>query len=220
MAVVKRESRVSNYTVTDVVLVVGLGVLGGIINSTISSIPHNHFQLWGAQVPYASFFTVMPVLAMLLTRKAGTALATALVYGAVQALFRGDAANILTGLEEGLGAEMVFALFRYRNFSILPAFLAGGIGAKTLGNLWSAVAPASAPAGNHMMMGGMPAAPAATYPAWQTFLGAEILAFTAVGILSGIVGWAIAKLVERTQLVERMRSRLDHAPAQPQKVAN
>lgn len=86
----------------------------------------------GARAPYAAFFVLAPVIAMLLIRKPGVALVTALIYGLVQTIARGNLNNMVFGLTEGLGAEPVFALFRYRHFDALSAFLAGGLGAKTL----------------------------------------------------------------------------------------
>lgn len=164
--------------------------------------------------------TLAPVVAMLLVRKMGAGLITALVYGTIQAVAKADPTSLFYALLEGVGIELVFALFRYRRFDALSAFLAGGIGAKTLGNLWTLVTPASAassPTSSHMMMGGMSnmstATPTEQFAPWQTFLGGEILALTAVGVLSGLVGWALAKLIERTELVEWLRSRLDHAPS-------
>lgn len=226
MAAVKQLQRVASYTVSDAAIVLAFGILGGIVNVTISSIVHNHFMLWGARVPYGSFFTIAPVIVMLLLRKPGVALATALIYGSVQAIANGDLSNLLIGLLEGAGAEVAFALFRYRRFDALSAFLAGGIGAKTLENLWTmvtsaiggtnAVATGSVGTGAQMKMGGMAGmsnAQAEQFAPWQTFLGGEILALLVVGVLSGLVGWALAKLIERTGLVERLQSRLDHTPA-------
>src|SRR5262249_37555328 len=132
------------YNLADALLVFSLGVMGGIINVIISSIPHPHFMLWGARVPYASFFVLAPVIAMLLLRKPGVALVTALVYGLVEFIGKGQVSQLGYGLTEGLGAEIAFALFRYKRFDALSAFLAGGIGAKTLENLWGFV---TAPAG-------------------------------------------------------------------------
>jgi hypothetical protein len=54
---------------------------------------------------------------------------------------------------------------------------------------------------------------ATQYAPWQTFLGTEILGLVVSGILSGLVGWALAELILRTHVVERMRMQIDHTPA-------
>lgn len=214
MASIRQSQRIGSYTLTDAVLVLAFGVLGGLINVTISSIWHNHFVLWGAVAPYASFFTIAPVIAMLLVRKTGVAFATAMVYSIVQAVFKLDPSFLFFGFTEGLGAELVFALFRYRRFDAMSAFLAGGIGAKTLSNLWNMAAPASAGNNGRVMMQGMMGGMSTEqYAPWQTFVGAEILALVVIGVLSGLMGWAVARLIEHTEVVERMRARLDQTPA-------
>ncbi len=215
MAALKQLQRVGSYTLSDAVVILALGMLGGLINVTISSFTHNHFVLWGAMVPYGAFFTIAPVIAMLLVRKMGVALATAIVYSIAQTLVRSDPSYLFFGFLEGLGAEVVFALFRYRRFDALSAFLVGGIGAKTLGNLWTMLAPASTiNSGQMRMMGGMSNMQTVQYAPWQTFVGGEILALVVIGALSGLVGWALARLIERTELMERLRARLDSAPIQ------
>jgi len=125
MATIRSAQRVGVYTATDGLWIAGLGIVGGLLNTLVSSTPHAHAILWGAQVPYASFFTLAPVIAMLLVRKPRTALATALLVNLVPALLKGSPTTLLFGVTEGLGAEAVFALFRYRRFDALTAFLAG-----------------------------------------------------------------------------------------------
>lgn len=218
MAGTKQTQSIGRYTLSDAVIVGVLGILGGVINVTVSSIPHNHFVLWGARVPYGAFFTLAPVLAMLLVRKTGVAFATAIVYGIVQTAVRADPTSLFYALMEGAGIELVFALFRYRRFDALSAFLAGGIGAKTLGNLWTMLTPAGTASSGQMMMGGMSNMQTEQYAPWQMFLGGEILAFAVVGVLSGLVGWALARLIERTEIVEHLRTRLDRRTAQTPQV--
>lgn len=202
MATVQQTDRIGSYTLSDAVLVLALGMLGGIVNVIISSLPHPHFELWGARAPYAAFFVLAPVIAMLLIRKPGVALVAALIYGLIQTIAGGNPNNMVFGLTEGPGAELVFALFRYRRLDALSAFLAGGIGAKTLDNLWRLATASSGP-----MMGGMQAP---QYAPWQQFVGGEILGLVVFGILSGLGGWALAHLIERTHVPERLRARWGH----------
>lgn len=206
MTTLRQPFRLGLYTLGDAILVVGLGLLGGIVNVTISSIPHPHFMLWGARVPYGSFFVLAPVIAMLLVRKPGVAFVTALVYGLVQAIARANWNSLSFGFMEGLGAEIVFALFRYQRFDALSAFLAGGIGARTPDNLWSLVNASASPSG-HVM----PGMSAEQFAPWQTFVGGEILGLLVLGVLSGLVGWALAKLIERTPLMAWLNARWGHA---------
>ncbi|WP_020573486.1 ECF transporter S component [Actinopolymorpha alba] len=95
--------------------------------------------LWGATGPaFAAFppaqafmygmWLVPGVLGGLLIRKPGAALFTELVAATVSAFFGATSplSIILYGLLEGLGAEVVFAAFRYRRWR-LPTALAAGM---------------------------------------------------------------------------------------------
>ncbi|MFP3465107.1 ECF transporter S component [Leifsonia sp. SIMBA_070] len=67
------------------------------------------------------------VLVALIVRKPGAALYGELVAAIVSALIgtQWGFATLLSGVVQGLGAELVFALFLYANWRLLPAILAG-----------------------------------------------------------------------------------------------
>jgi energy-coupling factor transport system substrate-specific component len=67
------------------------------------------------------------VLVALIVRKPGAALFGELVAAVVSALIgtQWGVATLLSGVVQGLGAEIVFALFLYANWRLVPALLAG-----------------------------------------------------------------------------------------------
>jgi energy-coupling factor transport system substrate-specific component len=67
------------------------------------------------------------VLVALIVRKPGAALFGELVAATVSALIgtQWGLATLLSGVVQGLGAELVFALFLYANWKLVPALLAG-----------------------------------------------------------------------------------------------
>ncbi len=67
------------------------------------------------------------VLVALIVRKPGAALYGELVAAVVSALIgtQWGFATLLSGVVQGLGAEIVFALFLYANWRLVPALLAG-----------------------------------------------------------------------------------------------
>lgn len=67
------------------------------------------------------------VLAALIIRKPGAALFVEIVAASVSALVGTEwgALTLLSGFVQGLGAELVFAAFRYRRFTLPVAMLAG-----------------------------------------------------------------------------------------------
>jgi energy-coupling factor transport system substrate-specific component len=82
-----------------------------------------------AQTLIYGVWLVPAVLSGLIIRKPGAAIYTETVAALISALL-GDqwgATVILQGLVEGLGAEVAFALFRYRTFTVPVAVLAGAL---------------------------------------------------------------------------------------------
>ncbi|MGO4535526.1 ECF transporter S component [Leifsonia sp. 2MCAF36] len=82
------------------------------------------------------------VLVALIVRKPGAALFGELVAAIVSALIgtQWGFATLLSGVVQGLGAEIVFALFLYANWRLVPALLAGagaGVGESILDLLYS-----------------------------------------------------------------------------------
>lgn len=98
------------------------GVVWGPISGPIQAL------LPGLQAAPAALWVVAGVLGALIIRKPGAAIYTEIVAAVVSALIGSQWGGLLTieaGLVQGLGAELVFALFLYRNWRLPVAMLAG-----------------------------------------------------------------------------------------------
>lgn len=122
----------SGWRVVDIVIASVLGVASGLI-----------FILWNqASNPLGALLTpVLPglqallgggwlfagVLGGLIIRKPGAAIYAELLAAVVSTLVGNEwgPLTLVSGVVQGLGAEAVFALFRYRNHSLVVALLAG-----------------------------------------------------------------------------------------------
>ncbi len=126
-----RTKIVWRWRVVDIVVAAVIGVAAGVI-------------YWAWQFPAAAFAAALPgvqslgygiwllagVLAALVVRKPGAALFAELVAAVVEALVGnawGGPITILYGVIEGLGAELIFALFLYMSWRLWTAMLAGGL---------------------------------------------------------------------------------------------
>lgn len=131
--------RPSNWRVVDIVVVSVLGVAVGVI-----------FWLWSAGYGLVSAFTVAfppvgalygggwliaGVLGGLVIRKPGAALYCELIAATVEGLLgtHFGFTVLLSGLIQGVGAELGFAIFRYRKFNLPVALLAGALAGLALG---------------------------------------------------------------------------------------
>lgn len=129
----------STWRVVDIVVASVLAVAVGVI-----------FWLWSAGYGLTSAFTIAfppigalygggwliaGVLGALVIRKPGAALYCELVAAAVEGLLgtHFGFTVLLSGLVQGLGAEAIFALFRYRKFTLPVALLAGALSGIALG---------------------------------------------------------------------------------------
>ncbi len=129
----------STWRVVDIVVVSVLGVALGVI-----------FWLWSAGYGLISAITVAfpplgalygggwliaGVLGALVIRKPGAALYCELIAASVEGLLgtHFGFTVLLSGLVQGLGAELGFALFRYRKFNLPVALLAGVLAGLGLG---------------------------------------------------------------------------------------
>lgn len=154
-ATTSRGGRRLRWRVVDIVVasVVGVaigvvfwayGVLWGPLSAPVSAV------LPGLQAAPAALWLVAGVIGGLIIRKPGAAMYTELVAAVVSALIGSQWGGLLTieaGLVQGLGAELVFAIFLYRRWGFPVALLAGaGAGLAMAVNdlvLWY---PGSAPA--------------------------------------------------------------------------
>jgi energy-coupling factor transport system substrate-specific component len=131
--------RKSTWRVVDIVVVSVLGVAVGVI-----------FWLWSAGYGLINAFTVAfppigglygggwliaGVLGALVIRKPGAALYCELIAAIVEGLLgtHFGFTVLLSGLVQGLGAELGFAMFRYRKFNLPVALLAGALAGLAMG---------------------------------------------------------------------------------------
>ncbi|SEE90958.1 energy-coupling factor transport system substrate-specific component [Arthrobacter alpinus] len=134
-----QKSKKSTWRVVDIVVVSVLGVAVGVI-----------FWLWSAGYGVVSALTVAfpplgalygggwliaGVLGALVIRKPGAALYCELIAATVEGLLgtHFGFTVLLSGLVQGLGAELGFAIFRYRKFNLPVALLAGALAGLAMG---------------------------------------------------------------------------------------
>jgi energy-coupling factor transport system substrate-specific component len=128
---VQKETNKFRWRVVDIVVASVVGVASGVI-----------FWAWGlAYAPLSAALEATPglsallgggwlfagVLGALIIRKPGAAIYTELIAAIVSALL-GSAwgfGTLVSGAVQGLGAELVFALFAYANWRVFVAVLAG-----------------------------------------------------------------------------------------------
>lgn len=133
------KSKKSTWRVVDIVVVSVLGVAVGVI-----------FWLWSAGYGIVSAMTVAfpplgalygggwliaGVLGALVIRKPGAALYCELIAATVEGLLgtHFGFTVLLSGLVQGLGAELAFAAFRYRKFTLPVALFAGALAGLAMG---------------------------------------------------------------------------------------
>jgi energy-coupling factor transport system substrate-specific component len=126
-----KKKPVLRWRVVDIVVASVIGVASGLI-----------FLAWNvAHEPLSSIFTFLPglsallgggwlfagVLTALIVRKPGAAIYGEVLAATVSALVGNQwgALTLVSGLVQGLGAELVFALFFYLNWRLSGAVLAG-----------------------------------------------------------------------------------------------
>jgi energy-coupling factor transport system substrate-specific component len=122
------------WNLRDVILMAILGVVfaavylavfyGGLAIST--ALTPMGLAAFGFEMIYGVWF-MASTLAAYIIRKPGVALLTELFASFIELLMgnSGGLTVVLTGLIQGAGAELVFALFRYRRWNLLSMSLAG-----------------------------------------------------------------------------------------------
>ena len=130
----------SSWRVVDIVIAAVIAVSSGVIFWAWNSTHHLLDFLFLAFPPSAALVSGMwlfpAVLGALIIRKPGAALFCELVAAMVSALMGSEfgLTVLASGLAQGLGAELVFAAFRYRKFN-LPVALLAGAGAELFGSV-------------------------------------------------------------------------------------
>ncbi|GAA2182980.1 ECF transporter S component [Brooklawnia cerclae] len=186
-----------SWRVVDIVVAAVLGVATGLIFFGWNTVGYAWFQAMDAITPglggiAAGIWFLGGPLGMLVIRKPGAAIFVELV-GAVTSALIGNVWGISTlysGLAQGIGAEIVFLAFAYRNYRLPVALLSGalaGVGAWTLELFTSP-----------------------NLPKGFTF-NAIYLVCTAVSgvVLAGLVGWLVVRALARTGVLSRFASGRD-----------
>ena len=126
--------KASKWELKDVIMMAILGVVfaafylavfqGGLALST--ALTPAGLSAFGFEIIYGVWF-MAATLAAYIIRKPGVALITELLAAAVELLMgnSGGLTVVLTGLIQGAGAELAFALFRYKKWNLLSMSLAG-----------------------------------------------------------------------------------------------
>jgi energy-coupling factor transport system substrate-specific component len=127
------------WRVADIIVASVVGVASGLIffawdltgpvgNALGAALP-------GLQSVLAGGWLFAGVLGALIVRKPGAALFAELIAASVEALLgtQWGALTLLSGLVQGLGAELVFAAFLYLNYRLFVAILAGAAAGVFLG---------------------------------------------------------------------------------------
>ena len=162
--------------------------------------------LWGATQGAFSFFPpaqtliygvwlIPAVLSGLIIRKPGAALYTETLAALISALL-GDqwgATVIAQGFVEAIGAELVFAAFRYRDFRLPVAILAGG-----LTGLGAALF-------DFFVWNG-------TYALWSFRIPYLLLTVLSCAIIAGAGSWALVRALAPTGVLDRFGAGRERAP--------
>ena len=153
--------------------------------------------LWGATQSAFGFFPpaqtliygvwlIPAVLSGLIIRKPGAALYTETLAALISALL-GDqwgATVIAQGFVEALGAEVVFALFRYRDFRLPVAVLAGALSGLSAGLF------------DFFVWNG-------SYGLWSYRIPYLLLTIVSCAIIAGAGSWALVRALAPTGVLDR-----------------
>ncbi|MGN6324715.1 ECF transporter S component [Pseudolysinimonas sp.] len=185
-----RPRPVLRWRVVDIVVAAVFAVAGGVV-----------FWAWniGYQVPSAALEAAVPglgaltgglwmmpgVLAGLVIRKPGAALFVEIVAAFVSMLIGAQwgADTLLSGLFQGIGAELAFAILLYRRFGIAVAVLSGALAAL-----------AEVPHELIVYYPGVSASYVAVFVVALTLSGA---------VLAGVLGWVLARGLAATGVLSR-----------------
>ena len=162
------------------------GVIWGPVSAPISAF------LPGLQAAPAALWLIAGVIGGLIIRKPGAAMYTELVAAVVSALIGSQWGGLLTieaGLVQGLGAELVFALFLYRRWGLPVAVLAG------------------AGAGLAMGINDLILWYAGSAPAFATIY--VVSAVVGGAVIAGALGWAAVRGLAKTGALSRFAAGRD-----------
>jgi energy-coupling factor transport system substrate-specific component len=186
-------SRITSWRVVDIVVAAALGVAVGLIYFAWNLIYNPvsaplEAALPGLQALVYGVWLIGGVLGGLVIRKVGAAVFVSIVAASVSALLGAQWAllTLESGLVQGLGAELIFAIFLYKNWKLPVAILAGALSGLAL-------------AINDLILWYAGAAPlfATVY---------TISAIVSGAVIAGIGSWALTKGLARTGALSRFAS--------------
>ncbi|MGX5680036.1 ECF transporter S component [Schumannella luteola] len=193
-------SRFTHWRVVDIVVAAALGVAVGLIYFAWNLVYNPvtaplEAALPGLQALLYGVWLIGGVLGGLVIRKVGAAVFVSIVAASVSALLGAQWAllTLESGLVQGLGAELVFAIFLYRNWKLPVAILAGALSGLAL-------------AINDLILWYVGAAP--------TFaIVYSISAIISGAVIAGVGSWALTKGLARTGALNRFASGREAAKA-------
>jgi energy-coupling factor transport system substrate-specific component len=176
-----------NYTTSDLVIMAVLGALAGVINTWMGNVwyaANTISPIYGAALQGTFMWAYL--LAYFLVRKSGSMLIIGVIEAAVEALL-GNQAGLSTlgwGITQGIGAEVIMAFCNYTKFGWLVFGLAGA-GSSQFGTLWS-----------YVLYG---------WSSLQDYLIAAPINLVSGFIFSGLLGFFLGRMIERTGLLRATR---------------
>jgi len=191
----------SRWRVVDIVVAAVLGVAVGLLFWFWNGVGYGWFEVMDAATPGLGGFAVGiwligGVIGGLVIRKPGAALLVEVVAAAVSATIGNiwGPSTLLSGLVQGLGAELIFAVFLYRRFGIGVAALAG-VGAGVAAWIFE------------LFFGSTPNI-LKTLEFNLIYLGTIIVSGV---VLAGVVGWLLVRALAKTGALSRFAAGREQA---------
>ena len=178
------------WRVVDIVVAGLLGVAAGAVFSgwDVVAAPLMNVMVPPLAAFYAGVWLFAGVLGGLIVRRPGAALYVELVAATVEALIgnKWGFSTVYYGFFEGLGAELVFALFLYRRWNAAVAVLAGAGAGVACGLLDVLV----------------------YYPTVETAakLGYVVIAIASGAVIAGLGSWVLQRSLARTGVLAALPS--------------
>ena len=179
------------YRTIDLVTVATLGVAFGVVFWGWGKLYEPVGTLLGLSYPPSAGLLVGPwliagVIGGLIIRRPGAAIATEIIAAAVSALVPGGTqwgmSVLVSGFWQGLGAELIVAIFLYKRFGVVPAILAGALaGAFEAVYEWSSY-----------------------YADWDFEYKLAHLGFISLSgaVIAGLGGWALTRALARAGVLD------------------
>lgn len=182
----------SRWRVVDIVVTAVLGFAVGLVFWAWAA-AWSVFELWTMAFPplmglFGGVWVLAGPLAALIVRRPGAALVCELLAAVTEAVLGSHfgATVIVSGLLQGLGAELAFALLRYRRFGLPTALLSGAL------------------AGVGLTAGEIVMYYAAWAPAFQAVYA--VLGIASSVVIAGLGSWLLMRALARTGALASLSS--------------